>query len=150
MRMKFGRGLIGLAFAASLAACASQPKPTNDADDLLGKMGFGPMYPQKGPALDKAIAEAEKQPLGSQANPVRVGGPPGQRAYLNRLRCSNGAPPTFERAGNLGPGVYGSIVDLYIVECRGGTPAKSEIVMDMYFPDHVENRPVAGFTIVAR
>ena len=30
--------------------------------------------------------------LGSKTNPVRCSGPPGERVYLNRLRCSDGKP----------------------------------------------------------
>ena len=37
------------------------------------------------------VAAAEAHPLGSLENPVRVGGPDGERAYLARLRCTNGS-----------------------------------------------------------
>src|SRR5262249_46588396 len=115
MHKGFMFGLAGVLLA--LAACTSAPEKADDAasDPLLAMLGG----PQKGPALDKKIAEAEKNPLGSDKNPVRVGGPPGQRDYLDHLRCSNGKAPTYARAGNMGPGIYGSIVDLYIVECQG-------------------------------
>lgn len=98
----------------------------------------------EGEALDRLIAEAAVQPLGSAANPIRADGPGGQRAYLRRLRCGDGAAPRFDRRGNVGPGPFGTIVDLYDVRCADGSGA--EIHMDMYH-EHVEARAPAGFTI---
>ena len=37
------------------------------------------------------VAAADAHPLGTLENPVRVGGPDGERAYLARLRCADGA-----------------------------------------------------------
>src|ERR671914_47081 len=51
--------------------------------------------------LAQAIAVAEAHPLGSLANPIRVGGPAGERAYLLRLRC---ADRTVPRIGERGQG----------------------------------------------
>jgi len=85
-------------------------------------------------------------PLGEKGNPVRVHMPPGQHAYLSRLVCSNGAPPTFRRVGNFGVGVYGTVIDGYDVDCAG---TKRLVYMDMYHPDYIERRPVPGFTIRA-
>jgi len=104
--------------------------------------------PIDGKELARRIRIAEEHPLGSDANPVRVEMPPGERAYLSRLRCSNGQVPSYSRAGNIGPGVYGSIVDLYIVDCGDAVPGKVEVRMDMYHAGHVEDRPVPGFTII--
>ncbi|MEM8697246.1 MAG: hypothetical protein AAGE05_14585 [Pseudomonadota bacterium] len=87
-------------------------------------------------------------PLGSQANPVRADQPQGQRAYLDRLRCTNGRPPRYERAGNFGPGPYRTIIDGYEVECAGSAPASVMIFMDMYHRGHQEDEAVPGFTIV--
>jgi excinuclease ABC subunit B len=42
---------------------------------------------------DPMIAAAASFPLGSANNPVRVGGPSGEQAYLSRLRCSDGSAP---------------------------------------------------------
>jgi len=84
-------------------------------------------------------------PLGDKGNPVRVH-LAGQEAYLSRLVCSNGAPPTFYRVGSFGVGVYGTIVDGYDVDCAG---SKRMVFMDMYHPNYVEPRPVPGFTIRA-
>lgn len=74
--------------------------------------------------------------------------PTGERGYLARLRCSNGQMPEFERRGSVGTGPFGNILDLYNVRCTAGTPAQSEVYMDMYFGEYVETRAVPGFTIV--
>ncbi|MGZ8421236.1 MAG: hypothetical protein ACXWU3_17385, partial [Allosphingosinicella sp.] len=88
-------------------------------------------------------------PLGSKQNPVRVEMPAGEQAYLARLRCGDGRAPQFERMGSFGAGVYGNILDGYIVDCGAAPPGKVEIFMDMYHRGHVETQPVPGFTIVA-
>lgn len=88
--------------------------------------------------------------LGSQQNPIRVNMPAGEREYLSRLRCSDGAAPRFVRMGNAGVGVFGNIVDVYDVRCLGGEPRQSEIWMDMYFPNHHETAAPPGFAIVGR
>lgn len=87
--------------------------------------------------------------LGTAENPVRVSGPAGERAYLSRLRCSDGSPPAFEREGSFGDGPYGNIMDRYDVRCDSGTPARASVYMDMYH-DRAEDQPVPGFTIVPR
>src|SRR5262249_7671707 len=46
-------------------------------------------------------AAIEAQPLGSKGNPVRTYQPPGEQAYLQRLRCPDGSTPAFERQGNV-------------------------------------------------
>lgn len=125
---------------AVLAAVAGLSVSSAQAQDLGGLFGGG----LKGEALAKAIAEADKHPLGSEANPVRVNMPPGERAYLSRLRCPDGKRPKFDRAGSMGIGVFGNILDLYMVECKDVKPA--EIYMDMYHKQK-EDRPVPGFTI---
>ena len=124
-----------------LAACAS-------SDDLSLDRAMAGQSQKSGAALDRAIAEASKHPLGSQRNPVRAAMPQGQHAYLARLRCSDGMAPKFVRIGNYGLGVYNNIIDGYSVDCGSAAPGKVEIFMDMYHPGHVETRPVPGFTIV--
>ena len=96
--------------------------------------------------LARRRARAMRQPLGSRANPVLADMPAGQAAYLARLRCPGGAAPAATRAGNLGPGPYGTIVDEYRVTCPDGTSAA--VVMDMYHGGYVEAGAVPGFTIV--
>src|SRR5687768_14711614 len=93
---------------------------------------FDEMYGLKGKKLAKAIAKAEAFPLGSDKNPIRVTMPEGEHFYLRSLRCSDGVAPAYNRVGNVGEGVFGSIVDLYEVRCEAGEPKVSEIYMDMY------------------
>lgn len=100
--------------------------------------------------MGKAIAAAAAHPLGSEQNPVRVNMPQGERNYLERLRCSDGNAPAFERGGSVGTGPFGNILDVYNVRCLTGTPATSSVYMDMYHGDYLENRPVPGFTIRAQ
>ena len=138
-------GLMRLAAAAGALAMAgaaeAKKKPEFSLEDMFG--------PHKTEAeLREALDEAAAFPLGSDKNPIRADMPPGQRAYLARLRCSNGRAPQFERGGSVGAGPYGSILDVYNVRCVGALPAQSSIYIDMYH-NHVETRPVTGFTIVA-
>jgi hypothetical protein len=126
---------------AAAAPAGAQEKP-NEGRELMRSLGMGGL---SGKALEKAIAKAEKSPLGSKANPVRENMPEGERAYLARLRCADGAKPEAERKGNVGSGVYGNHVDLYSVTCPGAEPL--EVYMDMYH-DGPELRPIAGFTVV--
>jgi hypothetical protein len=129
-----------IAASIGMAACA-----TAQDDELTGGI-FGPALSRS--EMKKAIAAADAHPLGSERNPVRVSDPGGERAYLGRLRCSDGSAPQFERGGSVGIGPFGNILDVYGVRCATGTPPSSSVYMDMYHR-HVEPRPVAGFTIVA-
>lgn len=132
-----------LAMLALLAApAAARDKQRSSIERMLGG---GPMLDAKD--LAKAVERASAFPLGSKENPVRAEMPMGQRAYLARLRCSDGKPPRFERIGNFGEGVFGSIVDGYAADCGAAAPGKVEIMMDMYHPGHVESGPVPGFAI---
>lgn len=97
------------------------------------------------------MEEVNKHPLGSEGNPVRVDMPAGERAYLNRLRCKKGGRPKYERLGSVSTlSPWGMIMDLYDVRCAKNKkgPKKFHIYMDMYHPDHKEDRPVPGFKIV--
>lgn len=98
-------------------------------------------------AEDPIIAAAAAFPLGSVENPVRVGGPEGERAYLARLRCSDGSSPRLGDRSNGGVGAFGSVVAAYLLRC-GGTA--TNLVMDMYHDGHVEDRPPPGLTILPR
>lgn len=136
--------------AVLVSGCATmvdtQRSSSNDLDGMLAMMMRGESQ-MKGSELEAAIEAASAYPLGSRENPVRAHMPPGQRDYLGRLRCSDSSRPNFSRSGNLGPGVYGNIVDLYIVTCPSGEPERAEIVMDMYHAGHSEDEPVPGFGI---
>ena len=142
MRVASKLALLGIGLA--LSGCATTNANSDDA--ALERMLSGEPVLQGG-ELKAALKEADKHPLGSAQNPVRVNMPAGERAYLARLRCSDGRRPDFVRVGNVGIGAFGNIVDLYDVNCYSAKPGRVEIYMDMYFSDHVENRPVPGFTI---
>ena len=130
-----------LASLVLAGACATTPEPDLERA-LAGESQVS------GSALDRRIAAAERHPLGSRNNPVRAEMPPGQHAYLRRLRCADGRAPAFSRSGNVGIGVYGNIIDAYRVNCGEARPGQVDVYMDMYHRGHVENRPVPGFTIV--
>ena len=93
------------------------------------------------------IAAADAHPLGTVENPVRVGGPVGEHAYLGRLRCADGATPRIGARREAGVGAFGSVVAAYELSC--GTTA-ARIVFDMYHEEHVESRAPAGFSILPR
>jgi hypothetical protein len=133
------------AIFASAAGAAGPDGPTTAADmramyKELGSPGL------EGAALQKAIADADKSPLGSEKNPIRVNMPAGERYYLGRLRCLDKATPAFNRSGSVGIGPYGYILDLYAVTCPGKAPV--QVYMDMYH-DQPEARPVPGFTVIS-
>lgn len=141
MAFKRHFGLAALALCLSAAALPAAAQ----AEGRLERMRAGESWLQ-GKELDAAIEQAEKHPLGSKENPVRVTAPQGQRLYLSRLRCSNGKAPSYFRRGNVGDGPFGNIVDEYVVTCEGGEPRESLIYMDMYHGGFIEERPVPGFT----
>ena len=90
------------------------------------------------------VAAADAHPLGTIENPIRVGGPQGERAYLARLRCADGAAPRIGARREAGVGAFGSIVAAYELSCAG---ADGRILFDMYHEEHVETRAPAGFTL---
>jgi len=114
---------------------------------MIGRMMAGESALQ-GAELDEALAKAASHPLGSMKNPVRASMPPGERDYLARLRCPDGAAPAYDRQGSGGAGPYGNIVDFYTVSCKGAEAVR--VAMDMYHAAYVEERPVPGFTIEPR
>lgn len=132
------KAIVAVGLALILAGCASA---SADEFDLLSGGRA------KGADLQARIVRATGSPLGSQENPVRVNMPEGERAYLARLRCGDGTAPAFQRAGNFGPGVFGSIIDGYEVACAAGEPKPGMIFMDMYHPGHDETAAPPGFTL---
>jgi hypothetical protein len=100
--------------------------------------------------LERAIAAAAAYPLGSLSNPVRVGGPEGARAYLARLRCADGAAPRVGPSRPGGVGAYGTIVDLYPLDCGAAAPGRAELIVDLYHEEHREQRAPPGFSIGPR
>lgn len=130
-----------LAAVIAVAGCASGGDDASDFVSMMGGVG-----PTEAARIAPRLAD---KPLGSAGNPVRADMPPGQRAYLARLRCSDGRAPTFGRIGSMGAGPYGSIIDAYQVDCAAGaTPASSVVHLDMYHPGYSEAAAVPGFTIV--
>jgi hypothetical protein len=132
-------------FVLALPAGAQKPTEAEQRpESLLEELGLAP-NPER---LREAIAAAEAHPLGSRENPVRVGGPRGERAYIARLRCADGSSPRVGQRANIGVGVFGTIVDLYPLDCGTAAPGQVSLVMDMYHSDHAENRAPPGFTLV--
>ena len=95
--------------------------------------------------MQRLVAAADAHPLGSVANPVRVGGPEGERAYLGHLRCPDGSAPRVGARSSAGIGAFGSMVSAYEVHC-GAAPGR--IVFDMYHEEHAETRAPAGYSFV--
>ena len=140
--MRHFKWMMALALVCgSVAASAQDTTTAAEARKMMRSIGGGGL---EGDALARAIAEAEKFPLGSKENPVRVNMPAGEHAYLRKLRCSDRNAPKYFRQGSVGAGPYGYIMDHYSATCRG--QAAVEIYMDMYH-DGAETRPVPGFTI---
>ena len=141
-------------FVAALALLAS---PATGQTPGLGKRTAPPEQSMAGigsGSSDTEIARAEAAaaafPLGSVQNPVRVGGPDGERGYFARLRCADGKVPRIgaARPGSTDP--YGSVPDLVPLDCGAAAPGRAEIAVDLYFEEHREDRAPAGFAIVPR
>jgi len=138
-----------LAAAALLAAPAAAQKlgaRTATPDQVLGQEA----------ALDP-VAEAEQiaaaaaaHPLGTVQNPVRVGGPEGARAYIARLRCADGSSPRVGPRRSGAVGAYGTLTELYPLDCGSAAPGRVALSFDFYHEEHVENRPAPGFVLDAR
>lgn len=141
-----------LGFTASIlltAPALAQPKAgdrTKTPDQVLAELGMGVSDEE----LARAVAAASAFPLGTAENPVRVGGPEGERAYIARLRCADGSRPKVGQRGSAGVGAFGTIVDLYPLDCGTAAPGKSNLVLDMYHVEHEEDRAPPGFTVTPR
>ncbi len=138
-----------LALALMIAAAAALPAPASAQQrtprQTLEEMGLAPSAEQ----VRRAVERAAGEPLGSERNPVRVSSPAGQRAYMARLRCADGTPPEVGQRHNAGEGPFGTIIDIYPLDCGGSAPNQVQLAMDMYHDDHVETQAPAGFTLVA-
>lgn len=145
------RKLLFIAAAAGLGAAPSQAmqkigERTASPEQILEQMGLGVSDEE----LARVVGAADAHPLGTPENPVRVGGPHGQRAYVSRLRCSDGERPKIGTRVSAGVGAFGTIVDAYPLDCGAAEPGQFRLVMDMYHDGHREDRAPAGFTIVPR
>lgn len=137
--------------AAALLAASSAPaqelgERSRAPEQILAELGLAPDQDD----LAEAIAAADAHPLGTRANPVRVGGPAGERAYIARLRCADGRSPRVGRRGSAGTGAFGTIVDVYPLDCGAAAPGRIELVMDMYHSEHEEDRAPPGFSMIPR
>ncbi|HEU0134182.1 MAG TPA: hypothetical protein VFR28_05115 [Allosphingosinicella sp.] len=136
-----------LAAAALLAAPAAAQKVggrTSTPDQVLGQeAALDPIAES-----EQIAAAASAHPLGSEQNPVRVGGPEGARAYIARLRCADGTAPQVGPRSTGGVGPYGSVTERYQVDCAGRP--RVALAFDLYHAEHVETRAPAGFTVPTR
>ena len=138
--------LIATALLTATSASAQKP-PANDPIDLETALGVQRPDPAR---IEAAIAAAAAHSLGSRENPVRVGGPSGERAYIARLRCADGRPPRVGQRSNMGIGAFLMIVDAYPLDCGEAAPGRTTLMMDMYHPGHREDRAPPGFSINPR
>ena len=138
--------LIAALLLLAAPALAQQPRlgaRTTSPEAMVAQMN--PASPEE--EMSRLIAAADQHPLGTRENPIRVAGPDGERAYLARLRCADGAAARIGARHDAGIGPYGSVVGAYDVACAAGS---SRIVFDMYEEEHQETRAPAGFTLGAR
>ncbi len=136
--------LFTLTVLLAAPAHAQPPRQQSPAPrDVLAAVGSG----NTDAALAEAIAEAGAHPLGTIRNPVRVAGPDGERAYLARLRCSDGRAPAIGAKSAAGVGAYGSLVDAYALDCGAAAPGRISLVVDRYHEENPEARAPAGFRI---
>lgn len=139
---------IALSLLVFSAAAAGQVTPTQPG---LGQRTQSPEalfqgMNQENPEQEMArlIIAAEAYPLGTVENPIRVGGPEGERAFLARLSCADGTPIRIGTRTDAGMGGFGAVTAAYGIACGGTT---RRLVFDMYHQEHVENRAPPGFTI---
>lgn len=140
--------LIALAILAGVPAYAQPAAPaqpqlgarTQSPAEMVGAMNR--VSPEE--EMQQLAAAADAHPLGTVENPIRVGGPEGEHAYLGKLRCADGTIPRIGARQEAGIGAFGSVVGAYDLGC--GTDTR-RIVFDMYQEEHVETRAPAGFTL---
>jgi hypothetical protein len=96
---------------------------------------------------DIAAAPAEPDPLspGGARNPVGAADAAALAAYVARLRCMDGLPPTHRPVGNVGIGVNGAMVGLHALACRAA-PGRVALYADAR-PGWRETRAPEGFTL---
>ena len=138
-----------LAATALLAAPAAAQKlgaRTATPDQVLGQEAASDPLAE----AEQIAAAAAVHPLGTEQNPVRVGGPEGVRAYIARLRCADGSSPQVGPRSTGGVGAYGTFTERYPLNCGGAAPGRVALAFDFYHAEHVERQPAPGFTIDAR
>jgi hypothetical protein len=130
-------------FAAPVAAAPKAGDRTAPPERMLTEMSAAAPDAE----IEQLAAAAAIHPLGTLANPVRVGGPQGRVAYVGRLRCADGSRPLAGASGPGGVGAYGSIVDRIPLDCGKAAPGRFELIVDIYHEEHREDRAPAGFTL---
>lgn len=138
------RRLLFLAALLSAAPALAQPRPgdrTRSPEQMQAEFAI----PAGQEDIAEALAAAAAHPLGTLQNPVRVGGPEGERAYIARLRCAGGAAPAVGPRREAGVGAFGTVVAAYALDC-GAT--RFDLVMDMYHEEHREDRAPTGLTLI--
>jgi hypothetical protein len=133
--------LLAAALLASPAGAQRLGERTTSPQAMIAQMD------RSSPEAELAalVAAADAHPLGTVDNPVRVGGPDGERAYLARLRCADGAAPRIGARRSAGVGAFGSIVGAVEIACGA---SGGRLVFDIYHQEHVESRAPAGFTLL--
>lgn len=144
------RSLAPAILAAALLGSTVSAKPPRDESPAPRELVGAPRMNDPEAELAAAVAAASAHPLGTLANPVRVGGPLGERAYLARLRCADGTLPKVGRRAEGGAGAFGSIVGLYPLDCGAAAPGRTSLAFDIYHEEHREDRAPAGFRIEPR
>jgi hypothetical protein len=129
---------LALVLAAS-PALAQRSTPRQ----MMEQLGVAPSAQE----VERAVERAREHPLGSRQNPVRVSGVEGEHAYMRRLRCADGNPPRIGQRANIGVGVFGSIVDLWELDCGDAAPGRFSLALDMYHDNHDELQAPAGLTL---
>ncbi len=114
---------------------------TRPAEAMIPGLGLSPADDD----LREAIAAANLHPLGSLENPVRVGGPQGERVFLHRLRCPDGSAPTIGPRADAGIGGFGSVIGGYDLACGS---MRTRILFDPYHEEHREDRAPSGLTLL--
>lgn len=130
-----------LILAAAPAAAQELGARTQSPEAMVAQLSPGSPEDE----MRELIAAADAHPLGTIENPVRVGGPEGERAYLVHLRCPGGGALRIGARSEVGVGAFGSVVAAYDVGCGADT---ARIVFDMYHEEHRETRAPAGFSFV--
>ncbi len=143
MRIPF---LLCLVLSAVPAAAQDIGARTRSPQSMIADFGMAPDQDD----LREALTAAAAHPLGTAQNPVRVGGPEGERAYIARLRCADGTTPRIGQRASSGVGAFGTVTEIYPLDCGAAAPGRVALVMDMYHEEHREDAAPPGFTIVPR
>lgn len=134
--------LAALALILVLPAAAQAATPR----EMMQQLGAAPSDEE----VARAVEQAREHPLGTERNPVRVSGVEGEHAYIRRLRCGDGSRPRVGQRANVGVGVFGSIVDVWPLDCGDAAPGRFALALDMYHDNHDETQAPAGFTLEPR